>query len=169
MINEEISNQMSRKPNEIKNSFIIQIQDAISSAITEKTLPSIQNTLEMQERTNCTMVDRGSIGLQDSAKSANFTRGDRGSSRLQQNSEIENSYKLWENRPRKCFIQESSRQMSRQSSVDSVHSEQNRDLVTGANPTPHMVPEFLTGRPMQTREPLQRQNSNNHESQETIP
>ena len=59
--------------------------------------------------------------------------------------------------------------MSRQSSVDSVISEQNRNMVTGANHTQHMVPEFLTGRPMQSREPLQRQNSTNHESQKTIP
>ena len=42
-------------------------------------------------------------------------------------------------------------------------------MVTGANPTPHMVTEFLTGRPMQSCEPLQRQNSNNNESQVTIP
>ena len=42
-------------------------------------------------------------------------------------------------------------------------------MVTGANPTPHMVPEFLTGRPMQSRDLLQRQNSNNDESQDTIP
>ena len=115
MINEEISNQMSRKLNEIKSSLNIQIQDAISSAFTEKILSSIQNTLEMRERTNCTMVDRGSSGLQNSAKSANFTTGDRGSSGLQRNSKVKNSHKLWENRPRKCFIQENSRQMSRQS------------------------------------------------------
>ena len=59
--------------------------------------------------------------------------------------------------------------MSRRSSVDSDNSEQNCDMVTGANPTQHMVPEFLTGRPVQSLEPLQRQNSNNDESQETIP
>ena len=50
-----------------------------------------------------------------------------------------------------------------------MNSEQNHDIVTGANPTPHMVPEFLTGRPMQSREPLQRHNSTDHEPQETIP
>ena len=59
--------------------------------------------------------------------------------------------------------------MSRQSSVESNGSEQNRDMVTGANLTPHMVPEFLTGRPMQSREPLQQQNPNTDESQDTIP
>ena len=120
----------------------IQIQDAICSAITEKILPSIQNTLEMQDRVNHTMVDRGSIGLHDSSKSANFTTGDRRSSGLQWNSEVENARKLWENRPRKCFMQENNRLTSRQGSVDSVNSEQNHDMVTGANPTPHMVPEF---------------------------
>ena len=57
--------------------------------------------------------------------------------------------------------------MSRQSSSDSVCGEQNHDMVTGANPTPHMVPEFLTGHPMQSQEPLQ--NPNTDESQDTIP
>ena len=169
MINEEISNKMSRELNEINNSLNIQIQDAFSSAITEKIFPFFQNTLEMQDRVNHTMVDRGSIGLHDSSKSANFTTGDRRSSELQWNSEVENAQKLWENRPRKCFMQKNNRLTSRQSSVDSVNSEQNYDMVTGANPTPHMVPEFLTGRPMQPRERLQRHNSTDHESQETIP
>ena len=150
---------MSRKLNEIKSSLNIQIQEAISSAITEKILPSIQNTLEMQDRENHTIVDRGSTGLHDSSKSTNFTTGDRRSSGLQWNSEAENAQKLWENRTRKCFMQENNRLTSRQSSVDSVNSEQNHDMVTGANPTPHMVPEFLTGRPMQPREPPQRYNS----------
>ena len=42
-------------------------------------------------------------------------------------------------------------------------------MVTGANPTPHIVPKFLTGRPMQSREPLQHQNSYNNESQDLGP
>ena len=119
-INKEISSQMSRKLNEIKNSLNIQIQDAISSAITEKILPSIQNTLEMQDRVNHTIMDRGSIGPHDSSKSTNFTTGDRKSSGLQWNSEVENAQKSWENRPRKCFMQENNRLTSRQSSVDST-------------------------------------------------
>ena len=32
-----------------------------------------------------------------------------------------------------------------------------------------MVPEFLTGRPMHSRQPLQRHNLTDHEPQETIP
>ena len=35
-------------------------------------------------------------------------------------------------------------------------------MVTGANLTPHLVPEFRTGRPMQSREPLQPQDSINY-------
>ena len=65
-------------------------------------------------------------------------------------------------------MQENCRQMSRQSSVDSVGSEQNYDMVTRANLTPHMVPEFLTGQPMQSRESLQRQNFHVAESRDHI-
>ena len=56
-----------------------------------------------------------------------------------------------------------------ESSIDSQCCEQNRDMMTGANATPHRVPDFLTGRPMQSRDPLQRQNSINEESQNTVP
>ena len=87
---------MSRKLNEIKNSLDFQIQNAISSAITEKILPSIQNRLELQGRTNCTMVDRGSTRLHDSPKSTNFITGDRRSSELQRSPEVENALKAWE-------------------------------------------------------------------------
>ena len=45
--------------------------------------------------------------------------------------------------------------LNREISTDSQTSDQNCDMVTGANHTPHTVPEFLTGRPMQSQEPLQ--------------
>ena len=70
MISEEIPNQMSRKLNEIKSSLNYQIQNAISNAITEKILLSIQNTLEAHGRENYTMLDQGSNELQDSTRSA---------------------------------------------------------------------------------------------------
>ena len=149
---------MSRKLNEIKTSLNSQIQDAITAAITSTVHPSIQNTLEMQGRPDFTMVYRGSNGLHPSPRPTDFTIKDRRSSGLQQNAEVGNLQKTWENRPKTCFMHENSRQLSRQNSGDSNYSEQNRDMVTGANPTPHMVPEFLTGRPMQSCEPLQRQN-----------
>ena len=42
-------------------------------------------------------------------------------------------------------------------------------MVTGANPTRHMVPEFLTGRPMQSDGTLQRHHSSNDVSQDNVP
>ena len=164
-----MSNQTARKLNETKTSLNSQIQDAITVAIKNTVLPFIQNTLDMQGRANFTVVDQESNGLHLGPKATNSTAGDRKSSGLQRNPEVENAQKTRKNRSRKYFTQENNRQMSRQSSVDSVCSEQNRDMVTGANPTPHMVPEFLSGRPMQSCEPLQRQNSNIDESQDTIP
>ena len=127
LINEEISNQMSRKLNEIKTSLNSQIQEAVTAAITNTVLPSIQNTLEMQGRPNFTMVDRTSNGLHPSPRSANFTMKDRRSSGLQRNTEVGNSQKTWENRSRSCFTQENSRLRSRESSIESNNSEQNRD------------------------------------------
>ena len=127
LINEEISNQMSRKLNEVKTSLNSQIQEAITAAITSTVLPSIQNTLEKQGRPNFTTVDRGSNGLHPSPRSTDFTIRDRRSSGLQRNAEVGNSQKLWENRHRTCFTQENSRLRSRESSTDSNNIEQNRD------------------------------------------
>ena len=77
---------MSRKLKEIKNKLDLQIQDTISSAITEKILPSIQNTLETQGRAYYPTVDRDE---------ASFTMADRRSSELQRNAEVDNGHKLW--------------------------------------------------------------------------
>ena len=59
--------------------------------------------------------------------------------------------------------------MSRQSSVASHTSKNNREMVTGANLTSQRVPEFRTVRLMQSREPLQRQEPTNDEFQDTVP
>ena len=129
LINEEVSHQMSRKLNGIKTSLNSQIQDAITAAITSTVLPSIQNTLEKQGRSNFTMVDRGSNGLHPSPRSTDFTITDRKSGGLQWNAEVGNSQKTWENCPKTCFTQENSRLRSRESSTDSINNEQNRDTM----------------------------------------
>ena len=87
---------------------------------------------------------------------------------LQWNLESENNLKTREKRDKTRFSQENDGQMSRQSSVDSITGNQNRDMATRAKLTPHMVPEFLTGRPIHSRAPLQRQDSNLL-SQNTLP
>ena len=124
LIIEEFSNQMSRRPNEIETSFYSQIQNAITTAIAEIVLPSTLNTLDMQGRGNFTV---GSIGLHVDPRSIDFTIEDRRSSGLQRSPEVGSAENTCENRPKRYFAPENSGQMSRESSVDSYTSEQNRD------------------------------------------
>ena len=49
-------------------------------------------------------------------------------------------------------------------STDSQTSDQECDMVTGANHTPHTIPEFLTGQPMQSQEHLQHPEETHSES-----
>ena len=62
MISEEISNQESLKLIEIKSSLNSQTQDAISTAIAEKALPSIQNTISMQGDSISSWKTKGPVG-----------------------------------------------------------------------------------------------------------
>ena len=80
----EITNQVTTRLNDIRASLNSQIQHAISAAIAEKVLPSIQNTLETQGRGNFAVVDRRSIELQGSPGAVN-------------------PQKTWENRPKSGF------------------------------------------------------------------
>ena len=82
---------MSRKLNEIKDSLNSQLQDAITSAKTEKVLPSIQNTLDTQGRANFTVVDQGFNGPQVGPRRTNFTVVDQGSDGLQKGLRAVNS------------------------------------------------------------------------------
>ena len=127
MISEEISNQMSRKLTEIRNSLNSQIQEAINCVMTETVLPSIQKTLGTHGNVNYIAMDQTSVGPHKSPSSTNFVSRDHKSSGPQWNSEVGNAQKSWEKCPRKRFIQENSRQMSRQSSMESDNSEQNHD------------------------------------------
>ena len=169
LINDEISSQLSRNLNEIKTSLNSQIQNAILAATTNTVLPSIQNTLNMQGEPNFTIVDPRSNEPHQGLKAASSASKDLRSSERQRNPGAEITQETWGKRYKTSPVEGDHRHMSRDSSVDSYNSEQNHDMVTGANPTPHIVPEFLTGRPMQSREPLQHQNSYNNESQDLGP
>ena len=115
MISEEISNQVSRNLNESKTSMNYQIQDAINNAITEKVLPSIQNTLERQGRTGLTVVDRGSNELHPSLRTVNSNTEDIKSSERHRNPEVENVLRAWERRPKTLPNQLNGRERSRDS------------------------------------------------------
>ena len=82
----------------------------------------------MRGRANSTVVDRESNGLRLGSKMTTYTVEDQRSSGLQRNPEAENSKKTWNKRPKTCFMQENSRQMTRQSSQDSIYCKQNRDI-----------------------------------------
>ena len=127
MINEEISNQVSRKLNETKTSMNYQIQDAINNAITEKVLPSIQNTLERQGRAGLTIVDRGSNKLHPSLGTVNSNTEDLKSSERHGNPEVENVLRAWEKRSKTFPNHLNCKQRSRDSSVESYDGEQNHD------------------------------------------
>ena len=64
IIGDEIASQVTRKFNDIRSSLHLQIQEAINTAITEKVLPSIENSLVAHGRANFTMEDHRSSGLQ---------------------------------------------------------------------------------------------------------
>ena len=71
MINDEITNQVTRRLIEIKSSLNSQIQDAISTAVADIVLPSIQDTLDTQSRANFTVMNRKSSRLQGSPGAVN--------------------------------------------------------------------------------------------------
>ena len=60
MISDKTANQVARNLNETRTSLKSQVQVAIGTAITEKVLPSVQNTLSRQARTNLDMMGQKS-------------------------------------------------------------------------------------------------------------
>ena len=52
IIGDEITNQVTRKFNDIRSSLNLQIQEAVNTAIPEKVLPSIGNSLVAHGRAN---------------------------------------------------------------------------------------------------------------------
>ena len=113
MIRDEITNQVTKKLNEIESSLYSQIYEATRMAIAEKTLPCIQNTLDTQGRANFTVVNQRSSGLQGSPEARNLL-------------------KALDNCPKSSSTLRNRKPMSRESSVDSHTREQYRDTKTTA-------------------------------------
>ena len=131
------------------NSHILEV---INSAIEERILPSIENVIANSREVKNTKWDLRSDGrhpdrnIQMTQNSDLESHGPHESKFCQQNHDSgENFLKL---------IATSSNQNNhrRENLVDFEQSDdEGCDMVTGANLTPHLVPEFLTGRPMQSR------------------
>ena len=94
---------------------------------------------------------------------------DSGSSRLSRNTEGKNHQSAWGNTQSRIQLNSNNHPQPRDSSLSSLDCRDDHDMVTGVNPTPRMVPEFLTGRPTQSRDNPQTQDPMDPPSQTTSP
>ena len=149
----EISSQMSRKFQEMQTSLNSQILDVINTAIDTRVLPSIKNAVRRQNSAKNTSLDLRSDGLhEDTAAPGNSQKDLRSNGLHPENTS--KSYQDAQNEfPRLISIKNNETNHRRENSGDSQVSddEYGYDMVTGANLTPQMVPEFLTGRPMHSQ------------------
>ena len=148
-INSEISSQMSRKLEEVRSDIKSHILSAIDSAIEEKVIPSIRNVLESQN----THLDLRSDGPHPSTFDQVRPHRDLRSDGPHQQIAGKTLLDVRKDFPRSVEMNSNQKNRQRENSVDSYQSDEDDgyDMVTGANLTPQMVPEFLTGRPMQSR------------------
>ena len=153
VISSEISSQMSRKFQEMQTSLNSQILDVINTAIDTRVLPSIKNAVRRQNSAKNTSLDLRSDGLhEDTAAPGNSQKDLRSNGLHPENTS--KSYQDAQNEfPRLISIKNNQTNHRRENSGDSQVSddEYGYDMVTGANLTPQMVPEFLTRRPMHSQ------------------
>ena len=166
-ISSEISSQMSRKFQEKQTNLNSQILDVINTAIDTSVLPSFKNAVRGQNSGENINLDLRSNGLHQDT--AGISQKDLQSNRLQPEN-INKSYQAAQNEiPRLISIKSNQTNHRRENSVDSQESNDEFDyeMVTGANLTPQMVPEFLTGRPMQYQNKTPHQQSVNDDTLDT--
>ena len=152
-INSENSSQMSRKLEEMRSDLNSHILNAIDSAIEGKVIPSIRKALEIQNSTKNTNSDLRSDGPHQSTFGQIRPQRDLRSIGPRQQIAGKASQDAKKDFPRLVTMGSNQINHQRENSVDSCGSydENGYDMVTGANLTPQMVPEFLTGRPMQSQ------------------
>ena len=145
-ISSDISSQMSRKFQEMQTSLNSQILDIIKTAIDTRVLPSIKNAVKRQNSAKNTNLDLRSDGLQEDTAAPENSQKDLRSNRLHPEN-INKSY------------QDARNDFPRLISI--------KNMVTGANLTPQMVPEFLTGRPMHSQNKTPHQQCVNDDTLDT--
>ena len=153
VISSEISSQMSRKFQEMQTSLNSQILDVINTAIDTRVLPSIKHAVRRQNSAKNTSLDLRSDGLHEDTAAPGNSQKDLRSNRLHPEN-TSKSYQDAQNEfPRLISIKNNQTNHRRENSGDSQVSddEYGYDMVTGANLTPQMVPEFLTGRQMHSQ------------------
>ena len=168
-ISSEISSQMSRKLEEMKSDLNSHIMEVINSAIDEKILPSIENVIVNHRECKNAKLDLRSDGRHPSRNvpmDQTLDLGSYGRHKIKFGQQVQDSR---ENFPRlnKTANNLSNHQMECLGDSEQCENDEGYDMVTGANLTPHVVPEFLTGRPTQSRNKIPHQQCVNDDTLDT--
>ena len=162
MISSEISSQMSRKMEEMKSDLNSHILEVINSAIEERILPSIENVITSNREAKNTKWDLRSDGRHPDRNIQLTQNSDLESHGRHKSKFCQQVQDSGENFPKLIATSSNQNNHRRENLVDFEQSDdEGYDMMTGANLTPHMVPEFLTGRPMQSRNNIPQQNDDN--------
>ena len=142
--------------------------EVINSAIDEKILPSIENVITNKRDAKITKWDLRSDGRhpdRDIQMTQNPDLESNGRHKSKFYQQVQDSE---ENFPRLIATSSNQNNHRRENLVDFEQCDDDGyDMVTGANLTPHLVPEFLTGRPMQSRSTILLQNASTDDTLET--
>ena len=168
MINSEISSQMSRKIEEMKSDLNSHILEVINSAIEERILPSFENVIASSREVENTKWDLRSDGRHPDRNIQTTQNSDLESHGRHKSKFCQQVQDSGENFPKLITTSSNQNNHRRENLVDFEQSDDDGyDMVTGANLTPHLVPEFLTGRPMQSRNTIPLPNPSTDDTLET--
>ena len=167
-INSEISSQMSRKIEKMKSDLNSHILEVINSAIEERILPSIENVITSNRKAKNTKWDLRSDGRHPDRNIQTTQNSDLESHGRHKSKFCQQVQDSGENFPKLIATSSNQNNHRRENLVDFDQSDdEGYDMVTGANFTPHLVPEFLTGRPMQSRNTIPLPNPSTDDTLET--
>ena len=168
-ISSEISSQMSKKFEEIQTNLNSQILDVINAAIETKVLPSFKNAVKSQNSAKITNFDIRSDRPHPRNSSQARPQKDLLSNGLHPENVSNSAGDAEKDFPRLVSMKSNRINHCRENSMDSNQSDDaiGYDIVTGANLTPQMVPEFLTGQPMQSRNKTPHQQCVNDDTLDT--
>ena len=167
-ISSEISSQMSRKLEEMKSDLNSHILEVINSAIDEKILPSIENVIANKRETKNAKWDLRSNGRHPDRNIQMTQNSDLESHGRHKSKFCQQVLDSGENFPKLITTSSNQNNRCRENPLDFEQSDdEGYDMVTGANLTPHLVPEFLTGRPMQSRNTIPLPNPSTDDTLET--
>ena len=168
MIKSEISSQMSRKIEEMKSDLNSHILEVINSAIEERILPSIENVITSNREAKNTKWDLRSGGRHPDRNIQMTQNSDLESHGRHKSKFCQQVQDSGDNFPKLIATSSNQNNHRRENQVDFEQSDdEGYDIVTGANLTPHLVPEFLTGRPMQSRNTIPLPNPSTDDTLET--